>query len=78
MGPPTVLYGHGSSACVERFERDEALEILAGVPGGFVRATGAHSQQNDYNDGSGQQVATGTITPLRPKHGGKTVTNTQA
>lgn len=35
---------------------DEAIEILAGVPAVFVRATGTHSKQDDYQDGSAKQV----------------------
>ncbi len=35
---------------------DEALEIHGGTPDVFMRVTGTHSQQEDYEDGAGREV----------------------
>ncbi len=53
-GPDVKL--NGSLTLGSYGREDEAFEILAGVPDIFVRATGTHSQQDDYRDGNGQAI----------------------
>ena len=53
-GPEAKMNG---SLTLGSFGReDEAVELLAGVPAVFVRATGTHSSQDDYRDGTGREV----------------------
>ena len=35
---------------------DEVVDVAGGVPNGYVRLTGNHSQQGDYQDGNGNAV----------------------